>query len=541
MRLITQPEETEEMQMTNEIMEQREPPETEEAEEVQMAKETMDQRETKKMTMLPKSEMTNETKEQREPEPMTLLPKSEEEKEIDKTSNTMELYPQQTRFDMQDVSRNTMSENKYSTEDEDQSDINDLENNVMDNEIPDHDVDLINSLPNLENDEKKTSRHRKPKKDHTSIAPQDYECDDEDYAVIKSIVDSPEKKIIVRVNESFVTYSNIKCLLHPKLLINGDVINPYIECMRAEDHLLFREGATVYLENTLISYILWRDGKFQKENTQTKKTDVIVERIITYVTNDMLQGIQRQIEITIKEIKDLDFIKWPDLNILSWPVIEIFKKQMQEDRLKLAAILLQTQLNTARGSEEIEDNSIEEDENPEDCEMLESSEALLHGLKTQIKNMKVKEVAAVICKYIMSINDEETLRKEWIKSSKPHPISITLKKLKEILDELCNFRRHHKFRTKLDIENLTKLFQPYPDIGIPLSDCQMERKIYIIDIMPIPYWGPKDDPSRYYLDGIQKIGVALGRAMEETDPTWNDDVYDWRRNIPNGVPKTTDK
>lgn len=91
--------------MTNEIMEQREPPETEEAEEVQMAKETMDQRETKKMTMLPKSEMTNETKEQREPEPMTLLPKSEEEKEIDKTSNTMELYPQQTRFDMQDVSR----------------------------------------------------------------------------------------------------------------------------------------------------------------------------------------------------------------------------------------------------------------------------------------------------------------------------------------------------------------------------------------------------------------------------------------------------
>lgn len=65
-----------------------------------------------------------------------------------------------------------MSENKYSTEDEDQSDINDLENNVMDNEIPDHDVDLINSLPNLENDEKKTSRHRKPKKDHTSIAPQ---------------------------------------------------------------------------------------------------------------------------------------------------------------------------------------------------------------------------------------------------------------------------------------------------------------------------------------------------------------------------------
>ncbi|KAF8668908.1 hypothetical protein HU200_052114 [Digitaria exilis] len=159
------------------------------------------------------------------------------------------------------------------------------------------------------------------------------------------------------------------------------VINPYIECMRAEDHLLFREGATVYLENTLISYILWRDGKFQKENTQTKKTDVIVERIITYVTNDMvfipvnvidihwylavingkkreiqvldsigsfrrddvtyiLQGIQRQIEITIKEIKDLDFIKWPDLNILSWPVIEIFKKQMQEDSVSCGLFML---------------------------------------------------------------------------------------------------------------------------------------------------------------------------------------------------------
>lgn len=87
-------------------------------------------------------------------------------------------------------------------------------------------------------------------------------------------------------------------------------------------------------------------------------------------------------------------------------------------------------------------------------------------------------------------------------------------------------------------------------IILPLHTCgnyimfsfdMKERSIYIIDKMHIPYWGPKDDPSKYYLDGIQKIGITLGRAMEETDPTWNDDVYDWRRKIPIGVPKTTDR
>ena len=60
------------------------------------------------------------------------------------------------------------------------------------------------------------------------------------------------------------------------------VINPYINCIRAEKHLMSREGATVYLENTLISYVLWRDGKFLDDNKPNNKTDTIVERVTCY-------------------------------------------------------------------------------------------------------------------------------------------------------------------------------------------------------------------------------------------------------------------
>ena len=51
-----------------------------------------------------------------------------------------------------------------------------------------------------------------------------------------------------------------------------------------------------------------------------------------------------------------------------------------------------------------------------------------------------------------------------------------------------------------------------------------ERKNYLY-IGPNAYtWDPKEDPSKYYLDRIQKIGITLGSAMEAIQPEWNDDV-----------------
>lgn len=48
---------------------------------------------------------------------------------------------------------------------------------------------------------------------------------------------------------------------------------------------------------------------------------------------------------------------------------------------------------------------------------------------------------------------------------------------------------------------------------------------YMLDPMPAPHWAPKDDPSKYYLDIIQKIGITLDGAMEAVQPEWKDDVY----------------
>jgi hypothetical protein len=72
---------------------------------------------------------------------------------------------------------------------------------------------------------------------------------------------------------------------------------------------------------------------------------------------------------------------------------------MTKFRLKLAAIMLDTALNTASGSDEIEDNRVEGAIDPDDCDMLDSSQALLYELKAKVDNMTIKEAATGICEY----------------------------------------------------------------------------------------------------------------------------------------------
>jgi hypothetical protein len=52
----------------------------------------------------------------------------------------------------------------------------------------------------------------------------DYKSDDdEDDAIIQSIENSANERIVVRLNESFVNYKQIQCLLDPKSYINNNI------------------------------------------------------------------------------------------------------------------------------------------------------------------------------------------------------------------------------------------------------------------------------------------------------------------------------
>ena len=58
----------------------------------------------------------------------------------------------------------------------------------------------------------------------------DYICDEEDDAIIKSISCCNDgDRLIVRIDDAFVTFDNFKCLLSPSEYLNGDVNTIYIK------------------------------------------------------------------------------------------------------------------------------------------------------------------------------------------------------------------------------------------------------------------------------------------------------------------------
>ncbi|XP_062224544.1 ubiquitin-like-specific protease ESD4 [Phragmites australis] len=180
-----------------------------------------------------------------------------------------------------------------------------------------------------------------------------------------------------------------------------------------------------------------------------------------------LKGLQRQIDL-VSQLKELKNHKWQNLQVASWPVRQIqFEKMMQTDgcscglfmlnymeywtgdvlsdnvtqddmiqfRTKLAAILLSSELNKRKGHPLVEEND-EESGSPDDVVMLESPPNLYkrshQSIQSKVMNaneyadesrdqyslcalsmvdmpMGKEELTDVVCNYIMSIDDAETL------------------------------------------------------------------------------------------------------------------------------------
>ncbi|XP_062228528.1 putative ubiquitin-like-specific protease 1B [Phragmites australis] len=225
------------------------------------------------------------------------------------------------------------------------------------------------------------TRHNKPKKMHiTRVAPQDYVCTGEDIAIVESIKSSPGNRILVDIDDAFVDKFHFECLLQPNEFLNDEVISAYIHCIRAEEHLHYRGGAKVFLENTYISSILKRDGELAMDKIDPSH-DTIKKRVDNYLEHDMvfipinitrchwylavvnakkceihildslgpimnrndltltICGLEKQINIA-SQLKELKDHKWQDLKVGTWPVIEKFSEAMQIDSVSCGLFML---------------------------------------------------------------------------------------------------------------------------------------------------------------------------------------------------------
>nr|TKW26999.1 hypothetical protein SEVIR_3G228300v2 [Setaria viridis] len=175
-----------------------------------------------------------------------------------------------------------------------------------------------------------------------------------------------------------------------------------------------------------------------------------------YVDDDILLPLN--IEETCWYLAILNFVEYWTGEILSHAITQ---EDISQFRLKLAGILLCWKTKTAEmTTKSVQNHGTEKNSN--DVVILESQddgmkskdlESLsVHEMKSKeleslsdqnkyrslmstLSTMSVQELLGGLCDYIKSINCAETLQNIWIQNSKPYSITLTVKKLQEIINE----------------------------------------------------------------------------------------------------------
>ncbi|RCV21588.1 hypothetical protein SETIT_4G149900v2 [Setaria italica] len=522
----------------------------------------------------------------------------------------------------------------------------------------------------LLDDKKHQNHHEQFKVDQTyDYLPQDYEMTDLDYCALMKIESSLESDILVKIDDIFVTQSQLSCLLDPKKFLNDDVISAYICCIKYQAHLESRNDVKFYFENPFISVMLKRDGKLgvgQDGNHITKivrnylkhemvlipinikethwylaiintqKCEIQVLDSLCWDSNrvdlaDTLQGLQFHLNIIGRQ-QNLISHNWKDLQIISWIITEQVQEPMQKDgsscglfmlkfmeywtgdslshpitqedincfRHKLAGILLCWKTNTAQTTPQnmsLLGSSDDQKETKATDSLLE--ETKYQSLMSILSKISENELVGGLCDYIKSINCPETLEKVWVRNSKPYSISLTVRKLQEILKEdlpmdrdclnlvirkfmfdeiqmmkktkgtiskhyldtrfwmITDFGRHPNFRKKLDVEQLAETVCSWPGVNYSVSRCKLilipiiqfnktfilfilnqdTRTVYILDPTPLdPVY--KYNPNARYVKKLLCIAEFLPKAMSKVCPgsRWSEDVFLWRQIILSDVP-----
>ncbi|PWZ41328.1 putative ubiquitin-like-specific protease 1B [Zea mays] len=200
----------------------------------------------------------------------------------------------------------------------------------------------------------------------------DYICTQGDLALIDFIKEIPcESRVeVVLIDDAFVERKWMECLFQPNAYLGDEVIDCYINLIKAQKHLKCRSGGRVHIENAFQFNFLKRDGDVEikteelypnKDMTQICSAE---RRVLLYLDHDMvfipinirethwylaviharnmeiqvldslgtsqdrkdlidsIKGLQRQIDM-ISQRKELKDHRWPDLQVASWPLREI--------------------------------------------------------------------------------------------------------------------------------------------------------------------------------------------------------------------------
>lgn len=181
----------------------------------------------------------------------------------------------------------------------------------------------------------------------------------------------PPKTNLVGIGDAVLSVEDLTCLINGGVFLGDSVINAYIYCIRAQEHLRHRAGGNVHLETTYISAILKRDGKL---GIVPSDHGHIIQRVHNYLQHDMvyipvnienchwylavvnakmceiqvldsfgpdvlarddltliLQGLKKHLDIASQSTDFSMGEKWQNLDVTSWTVKEYSYERVQED------------------------------------------------------------------------------------------------------------------------------------------------------------------------------------------------------------------
>uniref|UniRef100_M8CUD5 Ubiquitin-like protease family profile domain-containing protein n=1 Tax=Aegilops tauschii TaxID=37682 RepID=M8CUD5_AEGTA len=326
--------------------------------------------------------------------------------------------------------------------------------------------------------------HNKPKKDaNLHVIPQDYVCIPRDITIIESIKSAPKNTQFVDIGDALLATDDLECLIRNDMFLHDGVINAYIYCMLAHDHLQDRAGEKLFIPINMPGYH-WYLAVANAKKREIQVLDSLGENVKRNDLATTLLGLEKWLKLVEHSPEFIKGHKWPDLNVTKWTVVEQIQEAIQTDgvscglfmlnymeywtphglsdqftqedmkhfRQKLAIILLDSELNKLKGCPMYHQPLNEETLANSDLEILDNPSDVVEDKRPApitIIPTDQREILVGLCNYIMSINDAGCLEKSMLLES----------------------TRGQKFCEKETIQTLATLFDSWPGMETDISSC----------------------------------------------------------------------
>ncbi|PWZ09596.1 hypothetical protein Zm00014a_013134 [Zea mays] len=340
--------------------------------------------------------------------------------------------------------------------------------------------------------------HSKPKKSvATAIVPEDYICTQGDLALIDFIKEIPcEPRVeVVLIDDAFVERKSMECLFQPNAYLGDEVIDCYINLIKAQKHLKCRFGGRVHIENAFQFNFLKRDGDVEIKTEELYDSEVVYEDEEGPITQADLQ-------------------KW-----------------FVDDWDKRAPVKVSN----------------------DGC----TNDFLMVGLSTKDMPLTKADSIDVLCDYIMAIEDDSTLEMTWVRSFNPFKIEISVKDLQNILTinldmtlrcfdmavrllankesrrpkgEIINNRKHY-----MDMRFWVLMPWKFNGCHALFVIDHVKKHVTFIDFTPTQDWC-KHMPYKRFAEAIIMASKKYKIAYSKKRSGWAEDIFKWEHTIQTDVP-----